>query len=306
MSLRDDLITDIERDLASRVVPPSVEDVFERINPLSIGLERTSLSLPVETRLFRIRKMERRPEIVSEVGAPPPGLAPLGRLNEFGQSVLYLADSPDTAFAEVGASTGQFCLSEWRTTPAKLGLANGGLTPDILAAARPDHPNDAFPRGVVDEQVHHLFRTIFALPVTGSVSLYRWSIACGLVNGFAHVCERQATEKISGNTKWTGRYPFSGIAYPSVRSNLQSINYAFNDLGFQHLRLDHVQWVERHGDGSFSGIDYACSWDWQGAIKWQNRPAHPQLRQGERAQLVKTAENILTYETSDGSIPWFV
>lgn len=304
MPAYDHLVQALHAEAASGLVPESTKHLMERLSPLAIGLRQKVPFISAGTRLFRIRKMEMMPRTITEVGPPPPGIAPVGRLNDVGQSVLYLADSPDTAFSEARATTGQYCLSEWRVQQPKVALANGGIPADLLRAR---FPNNLDPSGSVeDDQVLALFRALFTLPATQNAGLYRWSIACGLANGFAPVCERTATETVGENTKWTGRFPFSGIAYPSVRKEKQSINFAFNDLGKTYLRLDHVQWVERHYDGFFSGIDFASSWDAHGNIAWQGRPAHYQLQPGESAHIVKVAETVWNYEPVDGELPFFV
>jgi hypothetical protein len=180
-----------------------------------------------------------------------------------------------------------------------------------LTLLRSRFPNNSDPRaggtpaGPEDEQVFDLFRKIFTLPVGDDHERYRWSIACGLVCGFAHLCERTAAKEVGGNTEWSGRYPFSGIAYASIRTDKDAINFAFNDFGQTLLRLDNVQWVERRSDGSFSGLDFASSWDAHGAIAWQRRPARFQIPPSGSARLVKVAETVWKYEAVDGSIPHF-
>jgi hypothetical protein len=135
--------------------------------------------------------MDHQPEFVDEVGAPPSDKSPIGRLNDAGQSVLYLADSPDTAFAESRSSAGEFCLSEWRVNVPKLAMANGGISPAMLAQR---FPNEIYQGEqplplptAADEMVLSLFREIYTLDVDNDRQLYRWSIACGLANGFSHL-----------------------------------------------------------------------------------------------------------------------
>ena len=150
-----------------------------------------------------------------------------------------------------------------------------------------------------------LFRRIFTLRVDTDEARYRWSIACGLACGFAHLCERTGAAEVDGNTEWTGRYPFAGIAYASTRTDKEAINFALNDFGQTLLRLDNVQWVERHADGSFSGLDFASYWDTSGSIAWQGRPARLQVQPGGSARVVKISETVWKYESTDGSIPYF-
>jgi RES domain len=295
------------RELTAPSAPPSPFDAAERLSPLAIGLQWDLPVLASDARLFRVTNWCGKPVRTSDVGAPPSQGVKIGRVNDHNQSVLYVADSPDTAFAEARASTGTFSVAEWRTQPPKMALANGGI-PHALLESR-------FPRdfgspgtsvgGRIDEQVLGLFQQIFTLRVESDEALYRWSIACGLACGFAHRCERTAVQQVDGFTEWHGRYPFAGIAFASTRADREAINFAFNDFGQTLLRLENVQWVERHTDGSFSGLDFASSWDGSGAIEWKGRPAHLQIPAGGSARVVKLAETIWSYETTDGSVPHF-
>lgn len=307
MSPYDELIGELHAAVAAGSTP-AIEHIVKKLEPLAIGLRQKIPVVSAGARLFRVRKMEAMPLTVVEVGAPPLGVAPIGRLNEAGRSILYLADSPDTAFSEARATAGRYCLSEWWVQQPKVALANGGIHIDLLRAHFPsdlDPPGAVMPAGREDEQVLALFGELFTLPATQNSNLYRWSIACGLANGFAALCGRTVTETVDGNTMFNGRYPLAGIAYPSVRKDKQAINFAFNDLGTTYLRLHNVQWVEKQSDGFFSGIDISSSWAADGRLLWQGRPAHYQLQSGESARLVKVAENVWHYEPLNGDIPLF-
>jgi hypothetical protein len=307
------IIAGLEKELLSKIVPRSVEELHERLNPLMIGVIHQIPVILHDTRMFRVRRIPHKPASIDEVGAPPITAASTGRLNNEGQSLLYLADSPGTAFAEANVVAGEeVCLSEWRIDVPLLATANGGIPPTMLAERfskkktgsreQPSIPT------AIDEEILSLFRKIYTLDVGKNPALYRWSIAAGLAGGFSHQIERTATEMLDGNTHWTGRYPLAAIAYPSVKLNLTAVNFAFNDQGRTHVRLDHVQWVRRlqGGDGgSFTSLDFANRWDGRGQILWKNRPANFILKSGERAKMTKVAENTWSYETSDGSLPWY-
>ena len=150
-----------------------------------------------------------------------------------------------------------------------------------------------------------LLRTLFTLPVETDALVYHWSIACGLVSGFSAICERTLMETVGGNTKFSGRYPLSGVAYASMRKDKAAINFAFNDLGVTYLKLDNVQWVERDAEGHFSGKDFASTWDTNGDIVWKGRAAHYQLQAGAAARLVKVGESIWHYDQLDEELPEF-
>lgn len=134
----DELIGELHAVLAAGQ-PPAMEYLVKKLEPLSIGLRQKIPVVSAGTRLFRVRKLETMPHALAEVGAPPPGIAPINRLNEPGQSILYLADSPDTAFSEARATAGRYCLSEWRVQQPQVALANGGIHMDLLKA---HFPND--------------------------------------------------------------------------------------------------------------------------------------------------------------------
>jgi hypothetical protein len=202
---------------------------------------------------------------------------------------------------------GAFCLSEWRVTAEKLGTANGGFTAAMLAECRDIYQGkDPLPAPTEqDERVLSLFRRIYTLDVGEDTRLYQWSIACGLANGFCHTCDRQASRTEGDFTHWTGRYPFSGVTYPSVRTDRLGVNYAFNDFGRTHVRLQSVQWVRRAGNGSYASLDFADSWTEKG-ISWQGRPAKIQQQSGKSAKLTKVAADTWHCDMTDGSVPEFV
>jgi hypothetical protein len=304
-----ELLKALRYELEKQIVPASAEELSQRLDPLSIGLSHQWPVVGPDTRMFRIRSIVDKPVSTNDVREPPLDLSPIGRLNERGQSVLYLADSPDTAFAERGACAGDYVLSEWRVSAEKLAMANGGIPPTMLSERLPHEATDRnlkfFPKEGAEE-IQKFFREIYTLDVGKNLFLYRWSIACGLVNGFSHKCDREdAGETPEGLTRWDGRCPLSAIAYPSVRTDKKSLNFAFNDRGRLHVKLDHVQWVHRFEDGSHTSLDFANSWDRENVIHWQNRPAQFQLKAGEKAKIIKIAETVWRYETEDGSIPWF-
>lgn len=306
MSAYEHLLYQLRAELDAGLVPESTEHLAKRLELISDGMRLKIPVLSAGVRLFRVRRVDKMPVNTAEVGAPPARVVPIGRVNDLGKSVLYLADSPNTAFAEARATTGRYCLSEWRVQEPKVALANGGIPENLLCARFPNDFGQSATvlGGVEDEELLALFHALFTLQVDQDAGLYRWSIACGLANGFAPICGRTATEAVNGNTEFTGQYPFSGIAYPSVRKDKKSINFAFNDLGQTYVRLDHVQWVELHKDGFFSSIDFGSSWDENGNIAWQARPARYQLQQGESARIIKVGKTEWKYEPND-DLPYF-
>jgi hypothetical protein len=304
-------LENLRRELELRNTPPSVEELSQRLGCLAIGIpQRIPISF-FDFRMFRIRRMDRKPERTTDAGAPPSTVEPpIGRLNDRGQRILYLADSPDTAFAESRAGAGEFCLSEWRVNVHKLAMANGGIPPAMLSSRFSKEIYQGTELTAVTTAAHEmilsLFREIYTLDVEDTPDRYRWSIACGMANGFSHKCDRNsAIETAQGTTEWTGRYPFSAIAYPSVRKNRESLNFAFNDSGKAHIRLENVQWVRRSVDGAFTGLDFANAWDGESRLLWKKRPAQFVLKAGEGAKVIKIAETLWSYETADGQTPWF-
>jgi hypothetical protein len=304
-------IDSLRRELTAQTVPRDVEAIFRRLEPLSIGLTQKAVILLRGARMFRIRQLGSEPAHIRDVGAPPSGVTPIQRLNDTGQSILYLADSPDTAFAEARSTAGEFCLSEWRVTAEKPGTANGGLSPEMLRGAKDIYEGDTppAPPNEIDELISKFFRQIYTLDVGSNTALYRWCIGCGMANGFSHTFDRKATELPNGTTRWDGQFPFGAIVYPSVRKNRQSLNYALNSHGQSYVELINLQWVQRFPDGHLVGLDFADQWDTDGNVTWQQRPAHFQLKPGESAKMTKmtkVTETSWRYETTDGSIPWFV
>ncbi len=294
------------RDVDARL-PCSLAMAELHLSPLTNGVLQVIPVLTSGARLFRITNWCGKPGLISDVGARPPKDAPIGRLNDVNQSVLYVADSPDTAFSEARAGAGCYSLAEWQIRPPRVALANGGISESLLRARFPTDFSSSSPLPALgsDERVLELFQRIFALRVDSDSELYRWSIGCGLACGFASTCERTGASEVAGATEWTGRYPFAAIAYASTRADKDAINFAFNDLGQTLLQLKNVQWVERHADGSFSGLDFASSWGTDGSIAWQKRPARLLLQPGASARVVKIDETVWRYETEDGDTPYF-
>lgn len=307
MSLHTELVESILVDIRAARPPKSIAEAFDRLNRVSLGMQLKVPALTSGARLFRVRKMPEKPKNVKEIGAPPLGVAPVGRLNDQGQSVLYSADSPDTAFAEARAESGDFCLAEWRTNQQTIALANGGFDRQSLATFFPNELALGGTQlgGSEDQFIVGFFASVFTLPVMEDPEMYWWSIACGLANGFSHVCERTESKLIDGNTRWTGRFPLAGIAYPSTRKDKKAVNFAWNDRGQTYLELNHVQWVRREIDGSFTGTDIATSWGSDGDLDWAGRAPNFVLESGQTARLTKTGTNIWSYENIDGSLPTF-
>lgn len=307
MSPHHAAIHEIRLAVTSGVAPQSVESIARQLEPLTTGLRQSLPVLTAGARLFRVRQMCNRPNSTHEVGLPPRGIAPVNRLNDEGESVLYVADSPGTAFAEARAESGVYCLSEWRVQRPKVLLANGGIPLSLLRARFPNNfdATGSIVDGSEDQDVLALLTNLFTLEVNADRTVYRWSIACGLASGFAAICDRTSKDEVDGNTNLCGRYPLSGIAYASMRMKQQAINFAFNDLGSTFLKLDHVQWVEWRADGNFSGIDYGSVRHKNGAIEWQGRAARYLLGHGSAARVVKVDATTWQYEQFDGEIPVF-
>jgi len=116
--------------------------------------------------MFRIQPAGEKPLNISSVGAPPNGSPKAQRLNEAGQTVLYLSDSPATAFAERGALPGECCLCEWTTTAEKLLMVNGGIPPEAMLQffrQNISEGRDPFPLTPKDEQILSFLREIYTL-----------------------------------------------------------------------------------------------------------------------------------------------
>jgi hypothetical protein len=303
---RKQVLDAIAADLTSVQASRPVEEVAHLLKRLLVGVRWSIPTLGAGTRLFRVRKLQRSPDSIADVGAPLEGRAAIGRLNNAGNSVLYLSDTPDTAIKELRLGAGTYCLSEWQVTEPRVALVNGGISDeDLHAVFGPENMPGAEIGGLVDDELRHLFRSIFTLVPDHDPTLYRWCIYAAMAGGFAHVCERTGRFQQDGHTVFKGLYPFAGIAYASVRSDKRRVNFAFNDLGRKYVDLKNVQWIDGNEDGSFSSLDFATSWDEKGAINWLGRPANFAIPAGGAAKLTKVGENVWRYETLDGDVPGF-
>lgn len=303
---RRQVLDAITAELTSGRASRPIEEVASLLKRLLVGSRWSIPTLGAGARLFRVRRMNQLPGSIAEVGAPPEGKASIGRLNDAGNSVLYLSDTPDTAINELRLGAGTYCLSEWQVTEPHVALVNGGISDeDLHAVFGPGSRPGAEVGGLLDDELRHLFRSIFTLVPDHDPTLYRWSISAAMAGGFAHVCERTGRCEQDGHTVFRGLYPFAGIAYASVRSDKRRVNFAFNDLGRKYLALKNVQWIDRHDGGSISSLDFATSWDHQGGITWLGRPANFVIPAGVAAKLVKVGEDVWTYEALDGDVPGF-
>jgi hypothetical protein len=251
----DELLNHAER----RISPEGLDGLDEALGELVINVRQQFVIVYAATTLYRVRRLDNKTNSTTDLGAPPLGIAPMGRLNMRGESVLYLSDSPETAFAEIRATTGAYCVSQWQTMPDKLAIANGGIAQEFRARyfGESHDPNASEIGGVDDQRVLQLLEVLFTLDVGTQPELYGWSIATGRANGFAAVCQREGKTEINGNTIFNGRYPFAGLAYPSVRCDKKAINCALNDEGQRHVQPKSAQWIEIDGHGSHKLIDSA-------------------------------------------------
>jgi hypothetical protein len=225
--------------------------------------------------MFRIQPAGEKPLNISSVGAPPNGSPKAQRLNEAGQTVLYLSDSPATAFAERGALPGECCLSEWTTTAEKLLMVNGGIPPEAMLQffrQNISEGRDPFPLTPKDEQ-----------------------ILSARSNGFSHECEVTGKTEANGITQFQGPFPFAAIAYPGVRTDPIALNFALNDRGRSLVHLNYVQWIRISPEGKWEILDFADRWDASGDLLWTGKPGFV-LKPGARARVIKTSATEWCYE----------
>ena len=303
---RQQLLDAIAKELKFVGAPRSIEVLGRPLKRLLIGTRWPIPTLSAGARLFRVRRTQRPARSIAEVGAPPKGEVGIGRVNNAGDSVLYLSDTPDTAINELRLGAGCYCLTEWRVTEPHVGLANGGISEeDLLMLFGMETQPVADVGGLVDSEVRDLFRSIFTLLPNHEPALYRWSISAAMAGGFAHAYERTGRSERNGVTVFEGLYPFAGIAYASVRTDKRRVNVASNDLGQAYVTLRNIQWIARRDDGSIAGLDFATSWNPDGRISWLSRPANFSIPPGGAARLTKVSEAALTYESLDGHLPDF-
>lgn len=258
-------------------VPESIGWVHDATMPLWDDLQGRLPILPRGARLFRVRKLPAKPSNVSEVGAPPPAVCSIQRLNDVGQSVLYLSESPTTAIAECRGGPGYYCLTEWRVSSPNLYLTNGGMERDFMFSKFPKAPVDYSEREL-DLEVFRLLRRIFTLNADENPLLYRWSIGCAMTLKFSHRCEIESIESLAaGVIHLAGRSVFPGIAYASIRAAARAVNVALNDAGQRVVPLHHVQWIEVINSKHIRNIDYCATWDSAGVLNWRGSPAKLRL-----------------------------
>jgi hypothetical protein len=298
----------IENAFDTGHIPGSIDDAFREIKPLTINVQHRVPTLPQYWRMFRARKMSEKPLGMSDVGAPEPHkVLKMGRLNDRGQSVLYLGDSPHTALCEINATEDEFCLSVWEVVARKLACANGGLHPDFLDGVLPhDYSEQLHLVRSVSEREDALLafiRKVFMATLGGDA--YRWSIACGTASGFSCHFDRKTEREIGGNMHWEGAFPFGAIAYPSIRTDKVAVNYAMNAYGIRCIIPRQMQWIRLDADGMITGLDFADSWGPSGNIHWKDRPANILDATTDPAGEINTGDNPWKRDAEDEYIPEF-
>ncbi len=136
-------------------LPPHLEKHVEHY--VNYKLAMRTVTYPAEEPLFRARiqkPQQESPYPPEAMGAPPAGTATSGRLNPEGISYLYLADSVETAIAEVRPWKGAF-VSVGRFHPRReLRLASLTWPTDILDSRTVGDHGEGFVASIMLESLY--------------------------------------------------------------------------------------------------------------------------------------------------------
>jgi hypothetical protein len=118
----------------------TVDELIDLLVPLYKGWTVRAPIFPSGSSIFRGRKLDERPERLSDVGSPPPEFAPQGRANRPRSPVFYGTSTREPIYFELGVSAGDRLAIIHHKTTADLLVNRIGYTTatfDRLQSKRP-------------------------------------------------------------------------------------------------------------------------------------------------------------------------
>lgn len=203
---------------------------------------------PAGIDIYRVRKVDRKPLFLDDLGYPPLEYSKVGRLNAVGESIFYgsIGDSQESGsfgncLFECGAKLGDWFVTGWWKTTEPLIFNHFGFTDEVMARLDATRQfssytvrdaNDVL-GGILSSWQAKIF-TRYVAPE--SEHLYRLSIA------LAHF----GLQDIEPAPGFPAR--FSGIIYPSVALNLIGYNVAIRpEVADSCLTLVEARYIQVTG-----------------------------------------------------------
>jgi hypothetical protein len=259
----------------------SIEDLKHALIPVFRGYIVTAPKCHPGLDLFRARLMT-KPTYVRDLLYPPNGIAPLGRANREGASVLYCCSSREASFFELAPIVGStLVVSKW-VTIAPLLLNHVGYSRDVfsrLGSARRDHSWSDRPiddHGEANAEVAAFLADAFAQRVA-TQERYRYKLS-------AAIAEKLFDADL-----------FDGLLYPSIAMQANSNNVAIKPrYADQHLRFVRAEFaridIVRDLQFDITVLDTAVALGDDGTIEWRGRLDNWVLR-NKGDQITMSVEN---------------
>lgn len=266
----------------------SIDEIKNRLQPLTIGMIVSVPIMDVGTSLYRARKVDGN--FSKEFGMryedliyPPQDRAKLGRLNRDGESIFYCSVGKEALFYELPElkAGDEVVVTYWKTTE-KLISNNVGYTQQVFEKMGAKRIAPTWSAANADGVIE-----IHAPEIADSVKIS--TIENDGIRGiFSEYFMRHVDDQNSEEYKLTVAIgelhlgtlnqdqQFAGILYPSVKMWANSDNLALRPWWVdQHLKFQkavHFQ-IESRDASSFSvkPIDFASAFDSGGNLAWLGR-----------------------------------
>ena len=110
----------------------SIDSLKAKLSDLLVITSSGYLFRPEDTKLYRGRKVGRKPTSIRELSYPPPNATKLGRANRDGRPMFYCCTAPGVIAFELGLSAGDLlAISTWTINEplacVAVGYSNGNL-----------------------------------------------------------------------------------------------------------------------------------------------------------------------------------
>lgn len=260
----------------------SIEEIKEALIPVFRGYAVTAPRFEPGLEVFRARLMG-KPQALHELHHPPVGIAPLGRVNREGVSVLYCATARDATFFELAPKVGDtLAIAKW-ATKAPLLVNHVGYTRGVFDELGSGRGHAAWgnrpvenPGGAGNDEMNAFLAESFAQRIPMS-ERYRYKLTVAIA------------EKLFADDL------FDGLIYPiiAMRGNADNVaikpRYADSNLKFlraEFAKIDAVRGLAL----DITVLDTAVAADSNGKIQWRGRVDQWVLRnQGD--ELTMSVEN---------------
>lgn len=315
----------IEAELAAL----TIDEIKERIQPLTKGISITSPIFDPGTFLFRARRVDEKfsPQITikkNDLIYPPKDISKLGRLNRAGEQRFYCSMNKESVFFELQnlAKGNEIILTFWKTTERLL-VNNIGYTDFVFQqlgakrpvpkwdskTAEPSNPHQTaalaeWPKEIRDvalskeknREIQEILSRYF-MHTVGNSELDRYKLTAAI--GEVHL------GKINNSS-----HQFAGLLYPSVRMWANGDNLAllpwFVDKHLEFRKAVHIR-VENSENKKFdiTYLNSASSFDESGHLIWLGRLPNWTIEPGQhcRATVVKGPDEDGDYSADKNGEP---